>query len=239
MLTCLWPGECGVLGGRDVSSLPGPEPGPGPWSPGCASPPPSPTHPHSPPNQHCPAPGCLRTWALCPDHSLQGPRAGFRTGRDRGEDKGLAQAACEREQEAEPPPPAQFTAGGNAPPSAQACGGEAQTTWPQGAKPSKIHLLRVRADNTCPLPTSRGLGVLPPGGALPSPGVQHTSGVLTTPGSLTLGALNPGPRASWPRPSSWSHRGAGVGAGLGDWWPLVRSSGVEWGPHLHRTNANS
>lgn len=129
--------------------------------------------------------------------------------------------------------------GGMRPLQLRHVGGEAQATWPQGAKPSKIHLLRVRADNTCPLPTSRGLGVLPPGGALPSPGVQHTSGVLTTPGSLTLGALNPGPRASWPRPSSWSHRGAGVGAGLGDWWPVVRSSGVEWGPHLHRTNANS
>lgn len=28
-------------------------------------------------------------------------------------------------------------------------------------------------------------------------------------------------------------------AGLGDWWPLVRSSGVEWRPPLHRTRVNS
>lgn len=33
--------------------------------------------------------------------------------------------------------------------------------------------------------------------------------------------------------------GAVWGRGLGEWWPLVRSSGMEWGPHLHRTRVNS
>lgn len=111
---------------------------------------------------------------------------------------------------------------------------EAQDTWPQRAKPSKIHLLRVRADNTCPIAHIPRAGCSAPRRRSPQSWVQH----LRSPDH----PRRPDPRGpeswphvSWPWPSSWSHRGAGVGAGLGDWWPLVRSSGVEWGPHLHRT----
>lgn len=111
------------------------------------------------------------------------------------------------------------------------------------AKPSKLHLLRIRADNTCPIAHIPRAACSAPRRLSPQslwgPAQLSSLGVLSTPGGLTLRTLNPGPHASWPRPSSRSHRRSSWGRGLGDWWPLVRSSGMEWGPHLHRTRVNS
>lgn len=171
------------------------------WESWCVSP-----HALShPPFSTKPAPGCP-----CPQPAgrVRAPSR-ERTGRQRP-----AHAACEQEQRQTTLQ--LFTAGGGgAPPSAPACGGEAQAVWPQRAssKPSKLRLLRVRA-NTCPLLTARGLRALPPEASPQSLWVQHTSARRSSghPRRPDPQGLHPGP-SLLARPGSGSHRGSRGGGG--------------------------
>lgn len=166
--------------------------------------------------------GFLRTWLVSLRTACRGRTRASRRERTR-EERGLARAACEHEQEAEPPPPAPFTAGrGERSPFSS--GLRVERHRPRGrrgprAKPSKLHLLRIRADSTCPIAHIPRAACSAPRRRSPQslwgPAQLSSSGDLTTPGGLTLRTLNPGPHASWPRPSSRSHRRSSVGAGAG------------------------
>lgn len=186
-------------------------PGPGPCSPVCASPrplPPPPFPPHSTALRGPCAPGCP-----CPQPA--GPREASRrerTGRQRP--RPCCLVSTHRRQNH---PPAPFTAGGGCSPFSSGMWPPRAQSKTQQASPAQ-NSCRQHVPH-CPLP--EGCVLCP---QEPSPQSlwcrtpQH-SGVLTTPGGLTLRPLHPGPQPPGPGHAAGVTEGAGVGRGRGrgDW----------------------
>lgn len=205
----------------DVASLPGP----GALALGtgvlvCASP-----HAlsHPPPFSTKAALPCTASCApgLCPCAQPAGAARGLQDGKGHGKREALPTLPVSTSRRQNHPRQPRSQRGEHSPFSS---GLRVERHRPRGrrrprAKPSKLHLLRIRADSTCPIAHILRAACSAPRRRSPQslwgPAQLSSSGDLTTPGGLTLRTLNPGPHASWPRPSSRSHRRSSVGAGAG------------------------